>query len=114
MILAQHLRSFCGGHNRHAKSINGLCLLVQMHLALDPLPGICLRFPTGVETWLRSSTGIATVFASGRSGWSGNRFVWPRVTSSAQPRWPRAQLAAGGLDLRHYQRHEALHYSLAG
>ncbi len=45
MILAQHLRVFLAvGATDMRKSINGLCLLVQMHLALDPFAGHLFAF----------------------------------------------------------------------
>ena len=44
-MVAQHLRVFLAvGATDMRKSINGLCLLVQMHLALDPFAGHLFAF----------------------------------------------------------------------
>jgi len=47
MMVPQHLQVFLAvGATDMRKSINGLCLLVQMHLALEPFGGHCLPSAT--------------------------------------------------------------------
>ena len=53
------------------KGINGLAILVEQTLRRDPFSESCLCSATASAKRSRSCTGSATVFACGRSAWSG-------------------------------------------
>jgi len=59
------------------KSINGLSILVEEQLALDPLSAISLLSATVSVTLSKFFTGIETVSVSGKSGWRKTGFAGP-------------------------------------
>ena len=80
MIVPQHLRVFLAvGTTDMRKSINGLCLMVQMHLELDPFAGHLFAFCNRRRNMVKILYWDRTVFVSGRSVWSGIGLSGPRV-----------------------------------
>jgi transposase len=116
MMVAQHLRVFLAvGATDMRKSINGLCLLVQMHLALDPFAGHLFAFSNRRRNIVKILYGERNGFCLWQKRLERHRFVWPESQTQvlgldgSELNW-----LLEGLDIRQYQRHEALHFSLTG
>jgi len=116
MILPEHVRVFLAvGATDMRKSINGLCLLVQMHLALDPFAGHRCALSNRRRNMVKILYWDRNGFCLWHKRLERHRFVWPESHEQVF-RLDGRELSwlLEGLDLRHYQRHEALYYSLAG
>lgn len=116
MMLPVNLRVFLAvGTTDMRKSIDGLCLLVQMQLALDPfdghLFGFCNRRRNRVKILYWDRNG----FCLWQKRLERHRFVWPESQTQVLDLDGRElNWLLEGLDLRQYRSHETLHYSLAG
>ena len=115
-MVPRHLRVFLAvGATDMRKSINGFCLLVQMQMALDPFGGHLFAFCNRRRTMIKILYWDRNGFCLWQKRPERHRFVWPESQSHVLSLDGRElNWLLEGLDLQHYQRHEALHYSLAG
>jgi transposase len=116
MILPQHLRVFLAlGATDMRKSINGLCLLVQMQLDLDPFAGHLFGFCNRRRNMAKILYWDRNGFCLWQKRLERHRFVWPESEHQVlQLEGCELNWLLEGLDIRQYHRHEALHYSLTG
>jgi transposase len=116
MIVPQHLRVFLAvGATDMRKSINGLCLLVQMHLALDPFAGHLFAFCNRRRNMVKILYWDRNGFCLWQKRLERHQFAWPESQTRVLGLEGRElQWLLEGLDIRQYRSHEALHYSLTG
>jgi transposase len=116
MILPLHLRVFLAlGVTDMRKSINGLCLLVQMQLQQDPFAGHLFGFCNRRRNTVKILYWDRNGFCLWQKRLERHRFHWPESPEQVKKLDGRElNWLLEGLDLREYHRHEALHYSLTG
>jgi transposase len=115
-MVPQHLRVYLAvGHTDMRKSINGLCIMVQMHMALDPFAGDLFAFCNRRRSLVKILYWDRNGFCLWQKRLERHRFIWPESPEQVlsiegrQLHW-----LLEGLDIRQYRSHEALHYSMAG
>jgi len=115
-MVPQHLQVFLAvGATDMRKSINGLCLLVQMHLPLDPFAGQLFGFCNRRRNMVKILYWDRNGFCLWQKRLERHRFVWPESAQQVVSLDGRElHWLLEGLDLRQYRRHEVLHYSLTG
>jgi transposase len=116
MMLPVNLRVFLAvGATDMRKSINGLCLWVQMQMELDPFAGHLFAFCSRRRNMVKILYWDRNGFCLWQKRLERHRFVWPESAQQVlsldgcQLNW-----LLEGADLRHYHRHEALQFSLTG
>jgi transposase len=116
MMLPVNLRVFLAvGTTDMRKSIDGLCLLVQMQLALDPFAGHLFGFCNRRRNMVKILYWDRNGFCLWQKRLERHRFVWPESQQQVLSLDGRElNWLLEGLDLRQYRSHETLHYSLAG
>jgi transposase len=78
MMVPQHLQVFLAvGATDMRKSINGLCLLVQMHLALDPFAGHLFAFCNRRRNMVKILYWERNGYCLWQKRLERHRFVWP-------------------------------------
>ena len=115
-MLPVNLRVFLAvGTTDMRKSIDGLCLLVQMQLALDPFAGHLFGFCNRRRNMVKILYWDRNGFCLWQKRLERQRFVWPESQHQVLGLDGRElNWLLEGLDLRQYRSHETLHYSLAG
>jgi transposase len=116
MIVAAHLRVFLAvGATDMRKSINGLCLMVQMQMVLDPFTGHLFAFCNRRRNMVKILYWDRNGFCLWQKRLERHRFVWPESQTQVLGLDGRElHWLLEGLDIRQYRSHEALHYSLTG
>jgi transposase len=116
MMLPVNLQVFLAvGTTDMRKSIDGLCLLVQMQLALDPFAGHLFGFCNRRRNMVKILYWDRNGFCLWQKRLERQRFVWPESQHQVLGLDGRElNWLLEGLDLRQYRSHETLHYSLAG
>ena len=116
MMLPVNLRVFLAvGTTDMRKSIDGLCLLVQMQLALDPFAGHLFGFCNRRRNMVKILYWDRNGFCLWQKRLERQRFVWPESQHQVLGLDGRElNWLLEGLDIRQYRSHETLHYSLAG
>ncbi len=116
MMVPQHLRVFLAvGPTDMRKSINGLCLRVQMHMALDPFAGHLFAFCNRRRNMVKILYWDRNGFCLWQKRLERHRFVWPESAHQVLSLEGRElHWLLEGLDIRQYRSHAALHYSLTG
>lgn len=116
MMLPVNLRVFLAvGTTDMRKSIESLCLLVQMQLALDPFAGHLFGFCNRRRNMVKILYWDRNGFCLWQKRLERHRFVWPQSQQQVLGLDGRElNWLLEGLDLRQYRSHETLHYSLAG
>jgi transposase len=116
MMLAHNLRVFLAvGATDMRKSINGLCLWVQMQMELDPFLGHLFAFCNRRRNMVKILYWDRNGFCLWQKRLERQRFIWPESQKQvlsldgSELNW-----LLEGADLRYYHRHEALHFSLTG
>lgn len=115
-MVPQHLRVFLAvGVTDMRKSINGLCLLVQAHMALDPFAGDLFAFCNRRRSMVKILYWERNGFCLWQKRLEKERFVWPESESQVL-RLEGRQLhwLLEGIDIRQYRCHKTLQYSLVG
>jgi transposase len=115
-MLPVNLRVFLAvGTTDMRKSIDGLCLLVQMQLALDPFAGHLFGFCNRRRNMVKILYWDRNGFCLWQKRLERQRFVWPESQHQVLGLDGRElNWLLEGLDIRQYRSHETLHYSLAG
>ena len=115
-MVPRHLQVFLAvGATDMRKAINGLCLLVQGHMELDPFAGHLFGFCNRRRNLVKLLYWDRNGFCLWQKRLERHRFPWPdsvqQVVSldGRQLHW-----LLEGFDLRDYRCHETLHFSLAG
>ena len=116
MMVPQHLQVFLAvGATDMRKSINGLCLMVQMQMALDPFTGHLFAFCNRRRNMVKILYWDRNGFCLWQKRLERHRFVWPESQTQVLGLDGRElHWLLEGLDIRQYRSHEALHYSLTG
>jgi len=116
MMLPVNLRVFLAvGTTDMRKSIDGLCLLVQMQLARDPFAGHLFGFCNRRRNMVKILYWDRNGFCLWQKRLERHRFAWPESQHQVLGLDGRElNWLLEGLDLRQYRSHETLHYSLAG
>lgn len=116
MMLPVNLRVFLAvGTTDMRKSIDGLCLLVKMQLALDPFAGHLFGFCNRRRNMVKILYWDRNGFCLWQKRLERHRFAWPESQHQVLGLDGRElNWLLEGLDLRQYRSHETLHYSLAG
>jgi transposase len=116
MMLPVNLRVFLAvGTTDMRKSIDGLCLLVQMQLALDPFAGRLFAFCHRRRNMVKILYWDRNGFCLWQKRLERHRFVWPESQTQVLGLEGRElHWLLEGLDIRQYRSHETLHFSLAG
>jgi transposase len=116
MMLPVNLHVFLAvGATDMRKSINGLCLLVQTQMELEPFTGHLFAFCNRRRNMVKILYWDRNGFCLWQKRLERQRFVWPESPhqvlslNGSQLHW-----LLEGADLRCYHRHEALHFSLVG
>jgi transposase len=103
------------GHTDMRKSINGLSILVQMHLRLDPFAGHLFAFCNRRRNMVKILYWDRNGFCIWHKRLERHRFVWPKSREQVlsldnrQLHW-----LLEGLDIRQHHAHAALKYSMTG
>ena len=115
-MLPVNLRVFLAvGTTDMRKSIDGLCLLVQMQLALDPFAGHLFGFCNRRRNMVKILYWDRNGFCLLQKRLERHRVVWPESQHQVLDLDGRElNWLLEGLDIRQYRSHETLHYSLAG
>jgi transposase len=116
MMVPRHLRVFLAvGATDMRKSINGLCLLVQMHMELDPFAGHLFGFCNRRRNLVKLLYWDRNGFCLWQKRLERHRFIWPKSQTQVLSLDGRElNWLLEGVDLRDYRCHETLHFSLAG
>jgi transposase len=116
MMLPLNLRVFLAvGTTDMRKSINGLCLLIQMQMELDPFAGHLFAFCNRRRNMVKILYWDRNGFCLWQKRLERHRFVWPESQHQVLGLDGRElSWLLEGLDIRQYRFHETLHYSLAG
>jgi transposase len=116
MIVPQHLRVFLAvGATDMRKSINGLCVLVQMQMELDPFAGHLFAFSNRRRNMVKILYWDRNGFCLWQKRLERHRFVWPQSAQQVVSLDGRElHWLLEGLDIRQYRSHEALRFSLTG
>jgi transposase len=116
MMLPAYLRVFLAvGTTDMRKSINGLCLLVQMHMELDPFAGHLFAFSNRRRNMVKILYWDRNGFCLWQKRLERHRFVWPESqTQVLRLDGRELHWLLEGLDIRQYRSHQILRYSLAG
>jgi transposase len=115
-MLPQHLRVFLAvGFTDMRKSINGLSLLVEAHMAKNPFAGDLFAFCNRRCNLVKILYWDRNGFCLWQKRLEKERFIWPESENQVlgldgrQLHW-----LLEGLDIRQYRGHKPLQYSLAG
>ena len=116
MMLPANLRVFLAvGTTDMRKSIDGLCLLVQMHMELDPFAGHLFAFCNRRRNMVKILYWDRNGFCLWQKRLERHRFVWPESQHQVLDLDGRElNWLLEGLDLRQYRSHQILRYSLTG
>jgi transposase len=116
MILPFNLQVFLAvGTTDMRKSINALCLWVQLHMELDPFAGHLFAFCNRRKNMIKILYWDRNGFCLWQKRLERDRFVWPESQEQVVSLDGRKlSWLLEGLDLRHYRSHDTLHFSLAG
>lgn len=115
-MFPQHLRVFLAvGFTDMRKSINGLSLLVQTHIAQDPFAGDLFAFCNRRRNMVKILYWDRNGFCLWQKRLEKQRFIWPESERQVlgldgrQLNW-----LLEGIDIRQCRGHKTLQYSLAG
>jgi transposase len=116
MMLPVNVRVFLAvGTTDMRKSINGLCLLVQIHMELDPFAGHLFAFCNRRRNMVKILYWDRNGFCLWQKRLERHRFAWPESQHQVLDLDGRKlNWLLEGLDLRQYRSHQILRYSLTG
>jgi len=115
-MVPQHTRVYLAtGHTDMRKAINGLSILVQGHMALDPFAGHLFAFCNRRRSMVKILYWDRNGFCLWQKRLERHKFVWPKsrqqvlALDGRQLHW-----LLEGLDIQQTRAHKSLHYSMTG
>lgn len=115
-MIPHHTRVYLAtGHTDMRKSINGLSILVQSHMSLDPFAGHLFAFCNRRKSMVKILYWDRNGFCLWQKRLERHKFIWPEsrrqvmALDGRQLHW-----LLEGLDIQQSRAHKSLHYCMSG